>query len=163
MVDSNDNQDLEILVQRIACHGANLPGTRPYWSDTSQKLRAQIWDPGCKSPHLFFTVSAANIQWPDLHQHMLTYPGTPPENEQEAYCRRVANLNDNPAIAAYYFQKHWEIFYEEVVKSQLDVVDYWWRFEWQHRGSSHIYRFLWLRNAPSVTWNLMMTSQYTSL
>ena len=81
---------------------------------------------------------------------MPVYPGAPPEKEQEAYRRRVANLNDNPAIAAYYFQKCWEIFYEEVVKPQLDVVDYWWRFEWQHRGSSHIHGFLWLRNAPSV-------------
>jgi hypothetical protein len=44
----------------------------------------------------------------------------------------MANLNENPAIAAYYFQKRWEIFYEEVVKRQLKVVDYWWRFEWQH-------------------------------
>jgi len=56
---------------------------------------------------------------------MPAYPGAPPKNEQEAYCIRVANLNDNPAIAAYYFQKHWEILYEEVVKLQLDVVDDW--------------------------------------
>jgi len=35
MMDSNNNQDLEILAQRIAHHGAILPGTRPYRSDTS--------------------------------------------------------------------------------------------------------------------------------
>ena len=35
MVDSNDDQDLETLAQRIACHGVTLPGTRPYWSDAS--------------------------------------------------------------------------------------------------------------------------------
>ena len=150
MVDSNNNQDLEILAQRIARHGNVLPGTRPYWSDASRKLKAQIRDPNCKSPHLFFTVSAADLQWPDLHQHMPAHPGAPPENEQEAYRRRMADLNDNPAIAAYYFQKCWEIFYREVVKPQLNVVDYWWRFEWQHRGSSHIHGFLWLRDAPSV-------------
>ena len=85
MVDSNDNQDLEVLAQIIARHGAVLPGTRPFWSDASQKLKAQIHDPTCKSPHLFFTVSAADIQWPDLHQHMPTSPGTAPQNEQEAY------------------------------------------------------------------------------
>ena len=37
-----------------------------------------------------------------------------------------------------------------MVKLQLDVVDYWWRFKWQHQGSSHIHGFLWFRNAPSV-------------
>ena len=34
----------------------------------------------------------------------------------------MANLDENPAIAAYRFQKCWEIFYEEVVKLQLGVV-----------------------------------------
>jgi len=53
MVDSNNNQDLEILAQRIARRGANLPGTRPYWSDASRKLKAQIQDPDCKSPHCY--------------------------------------------------------------------------------------------------------------
>ena len=123
------------------------------WDQTilaSQKLKAQIQDTNCESPHLFFTVSAANIQWPDLYQHMPTYLGAPPENQQGTYWIRMANFNENPAIAAYYFQKCWQIFYEEVVKPQLNVVDYWWRFEWQHQGSSHIHGFLWLRAAPSV-------------
>ena len=35
MVDSNDNQNLEIFAQKIACCGATLSGTRPYWSDAS--------------------------------------------------------------------------------------------------------------------------------
>ena len=116
MVNSDNNQDLEALAQRIARQGAVLPGTRPYWSDASQKLKAQIQDKNCKSPHLFFTVSATDIQWPDLHQHMPAYLRAPPENEQDTYWIRMANLNENPAIAAYYFQKHWQIFYEEVVK-----------------------------------------------
>ena len=101
MVNSNNNQDLEILAQRIACRGAVLSGTRPYWTDASRKLKAQIRDPHCKSPHLFFTVSAADIQWPDIHQHMPAHTGAPPENEQEGYRIRMANLNQNPAIAAY--------------------------------------------------------------
>ena len=109
IIDSNDNQNLEILAQKIACCGATLSGTRPYLSDVSWKFRAQIHNPDCKSPHFFFTVLAANIQWSDLHQHMPVNPEALPENKQEAYCIRVANLNDNPAIAAYYFQKCWEI------------------------------------------------------
>ena len=115
MANSENNQDLEVLAQRVARRAAVLPGTRPYWSDASQKLKAQIRDPNCKSPHLFFTVSAADIQWPDLYKHMPTSPGTLPESEQEAYWIRMTSLNENPAIAAYYFQKHWEIFFEEVV------------------------------------------------
>jgi hypothetical protein len=57
MVNSDNNQDLEILAQRIAHRGAVLPGTRPYWSDASQKLKTQICDPNCKSPYLFYCCS----------------------------------------------------------------------------------------------------------
>ena len=78
MANSGNNQDLEILAQRIAHCATVLPGTWPYWSDASRKLKVQICDPNCKSPHLFFTVSAADIQWPDLHQHMPAHPGVPP-------------------------------------------------------------------------------------
>lgn len=30
------------------------------------------------------------------------------------------------------------------------MVDYWVRFEWQHRGSPHIHGLAWLPNAPDV-------------
>lgn len=29
-------------------------------------------------------------------------------------------------------------------------MDYWCRYEWQHRGSPHVHGFLWLQNAPSM-------------
>jgi hypothetical protein len=45
------------------------------------QMQAQMHDPSCKSPHLFFTVSAAEIQWPDLPRHIPTHTGVPPENE----------------------------------------------------------------------------------
>jgi ATP-dependent DNA helicase PIF1 len=60
------------------------------------------------------------------------------------------NLLFNMAIAAYYFQKRWELFYEHVLKKKLKVKDYWWRYEWQFRGSSHVHCFFWLEDAPAV-------------
>lgn len=32
----------------------------------------------------------------------------------------------------------------------LGAVDYWMRFEWQHRGSPHVHGLAWLPNAPDV-------------
>ena len=83
----------------------------PCWLSRSGEQTPSAVGPGLLHPALLrarvkvalTTVSAADIQWPDLHQHMPAYPGAPPENEQEAYCIQMANLNDNPAIAAYYF------------------------------------------------------------
>ena len=37
-----------------------------------------------------------------------------------------------------------------VVKEKFQVVDSWYRFEWQHRGSGHIHGLLWLKNAPNI-------------
>lgn len=62
----------------------------------------------------------------------------------------MKDLNENPAIAAYYFQKRWNVFFEHYIKPTFNVTDWWWRYEWQHRGSSHIHGFLWFRDAPQI-------------
>jgi hypothetical protein len=94
-------------------------------------------------------MSAADIQWPDLHRHMPAHDA-PPADDHAAYRRHASDLNDNPALAAYYFKKRWDVFFETIVKQKLRIKDYWWRFEWQNRGSSHIHGFLWLEDAPKV-------------
>ena len=33
---------------------------------------------------------------------------------------------------------------------KFNVLDFWYRFEWQHRGSTHVHGFLWLQGAPNV-------------
>ncbi len=97
-------------------------------------------------PHLFITFLAADVQWPDLHGHM---PSQLPLNATEQEWARIYNrdLNDNPAIAAYWFQKWWELYLKHV---KFKITDYWYRYEWQHRGSSHVHAFFWLQEAPNV-------------
>src|ERR1700729_2228491 len=48
------------------------------------------------------------------------------------------------------FKSDGRFFFEEVIQKKFEVTDFWWRYEWQHRGSSHVHGFLWLKNAPSV-------------
>jgi hypothetical protein len=107
-----------------------------------------IKDLGC--PHLFFTFSAADIQWLDLHHHM---PHQVPQDAIEAERAKIfnQNLNENPGIAAYWFQKRFEIFFKTVITKKFAIKEHWYRFEWQHRGSSHIHGFLWMRDAPDIT------------
>ena len=100
-----------------------------------------------KSPNVFFTVSSADIQWVDMHKHMPGHDINEPENAH-SYNQQMENLNNNPAIASYYFRKHWQIFLEEVLKPTFNIKDYWWQFEWKHRGSSHIHGFFWTEGAP---------------
>ena len=148
------------LANRVSHVGEKLLGSKPFWLNAQHQLIAQIRSPDCGSPHVFFTASSADIQWPDLHQHMPSHiPGA--QEDATSYCRRMTDLNNNPAIAAFYFQKRWEIFFAEVLKPKFKVKYYWWRYEWQHRGSSHVHGFLWLENAPSI--DTLNTSDPVSL
>ncbi|OXV07313.1 hypothetical protein Egran_04923 [Elaphomyces granulatus] len=49
------------------------------------------------------------------------------------------NLRDNPLIAAYWC---------EVLHNKFNVVDDWYRYEWQGRGSSHCHGTYWSEGAP---------------
>ena len=59
-------------------------------------------------------------------------------------------LNDNPAIAYWFFYhritKFVEVFYKEV----LGATDYWMRFEWQHWGSPCVHGVAWLEGASNM-------------
>lgn len=48
------------------------------------------------------------------------------------------------------FLKHIQYFINDYYVGVLRAVDYWYRFEWQHRGSPHVHGLAWLPNAPDV-------------
>jgi ATP-dependent DNA helicase PIF1 len=141
--------DAASLAQRVSHAGIKLAGSKPFWQSAQKDLIAQIRAPDIGTPHVFFTCSSADVQWPDMHRHM---PNNDPDAAENAtsYRIRMNDLNNNPAIAAYYFQRRWQIFFDEVIKPKFKIKDSWWRYEWQHRGSSHIHGFLWMEDAPSV-------------
>jgi hypothetical protein len=58
-----------------------------------------------------------------MHQHMPNCDPNAPENAT-SYHTGMTNLNNNPAIAAYYFQKRWQVFFDEVIKPKLKIKDY---------------------------------------
>lgn len=58
---------------------------------------------------MFFTFSLANLYWPELHRLM---PGENTENANLHY----KNLVDNPYIVAWFFNKRFKIFFNDVLK-----------------------------------------------
>ena len=129
--------------------GEKLPVSKPFWQKAQKDIISMIRSSECGTPHVLFTASSADIQWPDMHLHMPNYTEGQPE-DATSYRTRMKYLNENPAIASYYFQKCWQVFFNHYLVKKFKIKDYWWRYEWQHRGSSHIYGFFWMFDAPSV-------------
>lgn len=135
------------LSERIRRSAVTLRGSSVYWGQRARDLKAMVRQLG--TPAVFFTFSAADIQWPDLQTHMPLQPSRE-ETDQERQRRGAINLNENPAIAAWWFQNRFQLYLKHVLTPLLDVVDHWCRYEWQHRGSSHVHGLLWCRNAPTA-------------
>lgn len=134
------------LAGRMMRYGRQLRGTRAYWATRRAELTDMIDVIG--TPHLFITFSAADKQWEDLHKHM-PYQSDLPHDSPQARAQRTRNLNENPHIAAGYLDLRFRRFMEIVIKPLFKVKDFWYRYEWQERGSGHIHGFLWLDDAPN--------------
>ena len=66
------------LMNRVQRYAANVQGTSQYWYQRCQELQALIEQKG--PPTLFWTVSAADSYWPDLHRLISDTPN--PTNAQ---------------------------------------------------------------------------------
>ena len=136
-----------------------IPGLSPYWHAHRNKLTAMVQQIGC--PHIFFTLSAADLHWPELHrlieeQRVIRYGGELLDlstlGEQAAYNRRINNLTNYPHIVALFIQNRVKMFLETIQNCPtLAFDDFWYRFEWQDRGSGHVHGFLWLTGGPEIT------------
>ena len=78
------------LAQRVSNVGVKLAGSKPFWQSAQKDLIAQIRAPDTGTPHVFFTCSSADIQWPDMHQNM---PNNNPEVPENATSYRT-RMND---------------------------------------------------------------------
>ncbi|KAJ5142497.1 uncharacterized protein N7515_001284 [Penicillium bovifimosum] len=142
----SDTPEADALIRSIAAFGSSLRGTRPYWF--SQRREPQAMVKGLGAGHIFLTQSAADLHWPDLMRHLPRYQEwVQADANQRARIARE-NLRDNPHIAAYWFDFRWRTFLNTVLKEKLNVSDYWSRYEWQDRGSTHAHSILWVESAP---------------
>jgi ATP-dependent DNA helicase PIF1 len=112
-------------------------------------------------PDLFVTFSAADYHWHSLLKHMDSHLGHTREEDQlyswDKYMNGTRNqrvrysrkfLRDNPAIAAYHFHRRVELFRRIVLERKFCLTDYWSRYEWQARGSTHSHGLYWVSGAP---------------
>ena len=88
------------------------------------------------NPTIFFTLTAADTKWPDLHNLM---PSNPPSNSNEHTRWRIQNIVRNPHRASQYIHFRFTIFLEEVLLKGFLVKDYWCRYAYY---SFHLLPFI---------------------
>ncbi|KAJ1518937.1 hypothetical protein ONE63_011454 [Megalurothrips usitatus] len=136
-IDANPN-----VVKQVMFYGSKVPGTRPFWQARSGELQDMCAQRGMGT--LFCTFSSPDHWLRDFIR--LVAPDEDAAVVTEA--RRFHLLNENPLIANTFFCRRAKLLMFEIFTLKHEVEDYWFRFEWQHRGSPHIHCIVWLRGAP---------------
>lgn len=131
----------EAFSNRVLHYAASLRGTRQYWFKQRSRLISMVDTIGL--PTVFFTHSAADHQWPELAR--LLSP-----DDSDTSSSRTRAVIENPAISDWFFSYRIQKFVEAFYVGVLGASDYWFRFEWQHRGSPHVHGIAWFPDAPDV-------------
>ena len=134
------------LADQIMRYGVGLRRTRQFWMARRHELTDIIKQIGHQGL-IFFTFSAADLHWPELHKLMANNDQV---EEDDSAKQRQQNIIENPHIATWFFNKRFENFLNDVLILQWELEDWWYRFEWQHRGSVHVHGIRKKKNAPII-------------
>jgi hypothetical protein len=152
----------EVLSQLIQHDdGYNILGhircSPAYWENKKKEVLAMIRQLGC--PTFFITLSAAEANWPELlvilYQNVHKITKTEDEVRCLSYEEKADLIRKDPTTCARYFDYRFRcLLYSVLVKPggpfrEYSIEDFYYRIEFQHRGSPHVHMVVWLKNAPS--------------
>ena len=132
----------------------NIRGSPAYWHSVLNDLLAMVRQLGV--PTWFLTLSAADMQWPDVikaialpFRRELTDEGI----LSMSGSKKAEWIRKNPVTAARMFQHRLDTFLI-VLKSKNNpignIADFIVRIEFQCRGSPHAHCILWIEGAPAI-------------
>lgn len=142
------NEDPKFL-QHIMPYIAHIRSTKPYWSQRTYEILAMTDQIGC--PTVFFTLSSADYHWVGLYRLL---SGKEDISDLTPETRKKL-MHDNPMLVAWYFKHRVECFFADVLVPLFGIIEWWYRFEWQFRGSPHVHGLLWFKNAPIFDYDSM--------
>ena len=132
----------------------DLRGSPPYWEKAKRDLFAMIRQLG--AAQLFLTLSAAETRW----VHLLKILSETVDNgtltdedvDQLTWSHKCRLISSDPVTCArhcYYSIQH---YFNDFLKSKVNpfgqLKDFWYRIEFQHRGSPHMHCLLWIADVP---------------
>ena len=127
------------LAQDVVRFGAHLRGSAMFWRSQRQNLMAMIDQLG--TPHCYFTLSAADMHWPELQAYLQQLGGVQSPS---------AAVASNPMLCTWFMHERVVTFLETFLRDVLGLEVYWSRHETQHRGSLHTHGVGYLRDGIDV-------------
>ena len=135
-----DSNNCSSLFSKISHYAGNVTGTNSYWNKRKDDLKAIIAHAG--PPTFFFTFSAADMHWPELHD-LFGGPSTSQVRRQ--------NVINNPHLVDWFFTHRIESFIKHWLYDTLDAAWHWYRYEYQaRRGSIHCHGTQNYKNDPGL-------------
>ncbi|KAI3356757.1 hypothetical protein L3Q82_003436 [Scortum barcoo] len=104
------------------------------------------------TPTFFCTFSAAEMRWKEVITAIKTQQGEQVNFDELDWSSKCDILRSNPVTTMRMFDKRVEALFRDLILSPAEpigkVVDYFYRLEFQHRGSPHIHCLIWVEGAP---------------
>ena len=128
-----------------------MRGTIAYWQRAKLDLFAMFRTSG--PPTFFITLSADDMNWPDLLTILAKQAGMEVTEETIAQLsteQKRELLCNNPVTTAQHFSHRFKHILKGSGSPIGEVVDYFWRIEFQLRGSPHVHSLWWVKDAPNL-------------
>ena len=127
-----------------------IRGTPPYWQNAQKNVLAMVRQLG--KPTWFGSFSSADLRWPEIMNTLLRQTGDARKIDDLDWADKCNLLKSNPVTVARMFDKRFHTFLKKVILSPSkpigNVIDYFYRIEFQQRGSPHVHILIWIENAP---------------
>ena len=112
-------------------------------------------------PTWFMSLSAADTRWTDLLKMLAKLNDGIDYSEKElenlSWQEKTKLVQKDPVTCSRYFDHRVQEFLNTVLKSSCEpigkLLDYFYRVEFQQRGSPHIHMLVWIENAPTLETN----------
>ena len=112
-------------------------------------------------PTWFMSLSAADTRWTDLLKMLAKLNDGIDYSEKElenlSWQEKTKLVQKDPVTCLRYFDHRVQEFLNTVLKSSCEpigkLLDYFYRVEFQQRGSPHIHMLVWIENAPTLETN----------
>ena len=137
-------------------HFANSGINPLIWQQEKKDIFAMIRQ--LSLPTWFMSLSAADTRWTELLRMLAKLNDGIEYSEKEVndltWQEKTKLVQKDPVTCSRYFDYRVQEFLNTVLKSACDpigkVKDFFYRVEFQQRGSPHIHVLVWIENAPTL-------------